>query len=146
LKWADVESSHRLHSFSLFSTPSFLLFPPSPSPTRQIKSIKFTEFNQGLDPESNPSKVHLYVNRENLGFEDCEDVDPTQTLHLTTEDLKESADPIALKYVRYQRVTSLTIFVEDNQGGEVSALGGLKLYGFAVDGTNMSEFKKKPEM
>jgi hypothetical protein len=30
---------------------------------------------------------------ENLGFEDCEDVDPTQTPHLTTEDLK-SAEPI----------------------------------------------------
>ena len=111
----------------------------------QIKSIKFTEFNQGLEPESNPSKVNLYVNRENLGFEDCEDVDPTQTLHLTTEDLKESADPIALKFVRYQRVTSLTIFVEDNQGGEVSALGAIKLFGRPVESTNMADFKKKPE-
>lgn len=80
-----------------------------------------------------------------MGFEDCEDVDPTQTLHLTTEDLKESADPIALKFVRYQRVTSLTIFVEDNQGGEVSALGAIKLFGRPVESTNMADFKKKPE-
>jgi len=98
-----------------------------------------------LEPESNPSKVNLYVNRENLGFEDCEDVDPTQTLHLTTEDLKESADPIQLKFVRYQRVTSLTIFVEDNQGGDVSALGSIKLFGRSVESTNMADFKKKPE-
>jgi hypothetical protein len=63
----------------------------------KIRSIKFVEFNSGLDPESNPTKVHLYVNRENLGFEDCGDVDPTQTLHLTSEDLKEGSEPIQLR-------------------------------------------------
>ena len=77
----------------------------------KIKSIKFVAFNGGADPELNPSKVHLYVNRENLGFEDCDDVDPTQTLHLTAEDLKEGAPPINLKYVKFQRVKSLTLFV-----------------------------------
>jgi PITH domain len=109
----------------------------------QVRSIKFTEFNNGMDPESNPSKIHLFVNRENLGFEDCEDVDPTQTLHLTTEDLKESAEPILLKYVKYQRVKSLTLFIEDNQGGDITALGGLKLYGRPVVSTNMADFKKQ---
>ena len=77
----------------------------------KIKSIKFVAFNAGADPSLNPSKVHLYVNRENLGFEDCDDVDPTQTLHLTAEDLKEGAPAINLKYVKFQRVKSLTLFV-----------------------------------
>lgn len=115
-------------------------------PILQVRSIKFVEFNNGLDPESNPSKVNLYVNRGNLGFEDCEDVDPTQTLHLTSEDLKESADPILLKYVKYQRVNSLTLFIEDNQGGEISALGGIKLFGRPVASTNMADFKKQQPM
>ena len=111
----------------------------------QIRSIKFTEFNQGIDPECNPSKLNLYVNRDNLGFEDCDDVDPTQTLHLTTEDLKESADPINLKFVKYQRVNSLTIFITDNQGGDVTALGGLKIYGRPLASTNMADFNKKQQ-
>mmetsp|Transcript_12674 Transcript_12674/g.24367 ORF Transcript_12674/g.24367 Transcript_12674/m.24367 type:complete len:190 (+) Transcript_12674:100-669(+) len=109
----------------------------------KIKTIKFIAFNDGVDPESNPSKVHLYVNRENLGFEDCDDVDPTQTLHLTAEDLKESAPPINLKYVLYQRVKSLTIFIEDNQGGEITSLGGLQLFGRTLETTNMNDFNKK---
>jgi hypothetical protein len=88
--------------------------------------------------------VSLFVNRENLGFEDIEDVDPTQTLHLTTEDLKENADPLSLMYVKYQRVKSLTIFIEDNQGGERTALGGISFYGRPVESTNMAEFKKNP--
>lgn len=111
----------------------------------KIKAIQFVAFNNGIDPESNPSKVHLYVNRENLGFEDCDDVDPEQTLHLTAEDLKEGATPINLKYVLFQRVSTLTIFIEDNQGGEITALGALKLYGQSVAGTNMADFKAKQE-
>jgi hypothetical protein len=34
----------------------------------KIKEIKLTEFNQGLEPENNPSKIHIFVNRDNLGF------------------------------------------------------------------------------
>ena len=97
-----------------------------------------------MEPERNPTEIRLYVNRENLGFEDCDDVDPTQTLHLTTEDLKESAPFINLKYVKFQRVKSLTLFVVDNQGGDVTALGGLRLMGRPVAGTNMNDFKKNP--
>ena len=109
----------------------------------KIKYLQLQAFNDNADPEKNPSQIHLYVNRENLGFEDAADVDPTQTLHLTSEDLKDR--PIPLKYVKYQRVKSLTLFIEDNQGGEVSALGGLKIFGRPVQSTNMAEFQKKPE-
>ncbi|GKY93183.1 hypothetical protein MPSEU_000286200 [Mayamaea pseudoterrestris] len=111
----------------------------------KLRSIKWTEYNNGIDPESNPSKVHLYVNRANLGFEDCEDVEATQTIQLTAEDLKENAPPTQLKYVKFQRVKTLTIFIEDNQGGEVSALGGIKFFGRPVDNVNMADFKKQPE-
>lgn len=87
--------------------------------------------------------VKLFVNRPNLGFEDIGDVDETQALELTAEDLREGADAIVLKYVKFQRVSSLTIFVEENDGGDVSALGGLKLYGKTVATTNMCDFKKQ---
>lgn len=30
--------------------------------------MKLTEFNNGIEPENNPSKIHLFVNRDNLGF------------------------------------------------------------------------------
>jgi hypothetical protein len=78
-----------------------------------------------------------------LGFEDCEDVDPEQVLELTAADLKESADAIILKYVKFQRVKSLTFFIEDNAGGDVSALGMLAIYGRPVATTNMKDFKKQ---
>ena len=83
------------------------------------------------------------MNRNNLGFEDIDDVDPTTILELSTEDLKESADPMPVKYVDYQRVKSVTIYIEDNNGGEFSALGALKVFGKPVATTNMKNFKKQ---
>lgn len=83
------------------------------------------------------------MNRENLGFEDCEDVDPTQTIHLSAAEVKEDADPVLLKYVKFQRVKSITLFIEDNAGGEVTALGALKIYGRPISTTNMKDFKKQ---
>jgi hypothetical protein len=68
-------------------------------------------------------------------------VDATQTIELTPEDLRDGAEPMLLKFVKFQRVSSITIFVEENDGGEVSALGGLQLYGKGVATTNMAEFK-----
>lgn len=109
----------------------------------KVQSIKFTEFNNGSEPENNPTNVKLYVNRNNLGFESIDDYDPTSELELEAGDLKENADNIMLKFVHYQRVKSLTIFIEDNNGGEITALGGLKMYGRSVATTNMADFKKQ---
>ncbi len=35
----------------------------------KVKSIKFSEWNMGSNPDMNPVKVHIHVNRNNLGFE-----------------------------------------------------------------------------
>ena len=109
----------------------------------QVYSLKLNEFNRGAEPDDNPTTVQVYVNRCNLGFEDVDDVEPTQTLELTAADLKEDADPILLKFLKFQRVRSITLFIEDNAGGDVSALGGLKFMGRPVATTNMADFKKQ---
>jgi len=109
----------------------------------KVHSIKFDEFNGGVAPELNPTAVRVFVNRNNLGFEDIEDVDPTQELQLSAADLKENADPLLLKFVKFQRVKSITLFIEENSGGDISALGGLKIMGRLVATTNMKDFKKQ---
>jgi hypothetical protein len=107
----------------------------------KIHSLKFTEFNNGSNPESQPTLIRLFVNRCNLGFEDVMDVDETQTMELTPEDLREGSEALLLKFIKFQRVSTLTIFIEDNDGGDTTALGGLKIYGKPLATTNMAEFK-----
>lgn len=109
----------------------------------KIASVKLTEFNRGAEPDINPTTVHIYANRTNIGFEDVDDVEPTQTIEITAADLKESSDPILLKFVKFQRVRNITLYIEENAGGDVSALGGLKILGRTVATTNMKDFKKQ---
>jgi hypothetical protein len=109
----------------------------------KVHSIKLTAFNLGLDEEANPTIIKLFVNRENIGFEDCDDIDPTQTLEILAEDLKEDAKPILLKFVKFQRVNSITVYIEENAGAEQTALGGLKFFGRTVGTTNMADLQKQ---
>ena len=59
-----------------------------------------------------PKTVKLYVNRVSMAFEDCEDSAPTQTLTLTPADLGRD---LPLQFVKFQNVSNLSVFVEDNQ-------------------------------
>jgi hypothetical protein len=109
----------------------------------KVKSIKFSEWNMGSNPDMNPVNVHIHINRNNLGFEDIEDVDPAQTITLTAADLQDVSDAIDLYYVKFQRVKSLTFFIEDNAGADITAIGGLQIMGRTVATTNMNDFKKQ---
>jgi len=91
----------------------------------------------------NPVTVHIHVNRNNLGFEDIEDVDPAQSITLKSGDLNEISDAIDLYYVKFQRVKSLTFFIEDNGGADVTGIGGLQIMGKTTATTNMNDFKKQ---
>jgi hypothetical protein len=102
-----------------------------------------TEFNLGSEPSENPTVIKLFVNRENIGFEDADDIDPTAEFLLTSKDLKEGGTSLILKFVKFQRVKSITLYVEENNGADVSALGMLKFYGRPVGTTNMADFKKQ---
>jgi ribosomal protein L15E len=64
---------------------------------------------------------------------------------MSEQNLKEGADPIALKFVKFQRCKSVTLFMEESAGGEQLALGGLHFYGFPVATMNMNHFKKQQE-
>jgi hypothetical protein len=109
----------------------------------KVQSIQLTAFNLGLEPDANPTIIKLFVNRDSIGFEDCDDIDPTQTLELSAEDLKEDGKPILLKFVKFQRVNSITVYIEENAGAEQTALGSLRFFGRTVGTTNMNDLKKQ---
>ena len=91
--------------------------------------------------DSAPRTVKLFANGLNLSFDNCEDMTPTQEFELTPADL--AADTQTKLYaVKFQRVNTLTVFVEDSNGADQTILSGLKFFGTTVIGTNMAEFKK----
>ncbi|CAN0204600.1 unnamed protein product, partial [Ascophyllum nodosum] len=91
-----------------------------------------------------PLTVKLYINRQSMGFSDTDDMEPAQTLELTPDDLVAGSVSV-LKFVKFQRVSGLSIFVADNNGAEQTFLSSIKFFGSSVAGTKMSEFKKVEE-
>lgn len=60
--------------------------------------------------ETAPRVVKLFANRTSLGFSDAGDIEPTQTIELTDDDLEPSKE-IELRFVKFQRVKSVTVSV-----------------------------------
>ncbi|CAN6308961.1 unnamed protein product [Urochloa humidicola] len=95
--------------------------------------------------EGGPKTVKLFSNKEHMGFSNVNDYPPSDTLDLSTDHLAENK-PATLKYVKFQNVRSLTIFIEDNQSGsDVTKIHKIALYGTTVDTTNMKDLKKIEE-
>ncbi|CAM9182484.1 unnamed protein product [Chrysoparadoxa australica] len=108
--------------------------------TVRLHSIDF----RAPSNDTAPLTVKLFTNKVSMGFSDAEDTTPTQVLELTPEDLAEGSVTL-LKFVKFQRVSSLSIFVEDNNGAETSCLSAIKFLGSTVASFNMNEFKKQGE-
>ncbi|KAJ4822270.1 hypothetical protein Tsubulata_006375 [Turnera subulata] len=91
--------------------------------------------------EEGPKTVKLFSNREHMGFSNVNDYPPSDTAVLSPENLQ--GKPVILKYVKFQNVRSLTIFIEDNQSGsDVTKVQKIALFGTTVETTDMKSLKK----
>ncbi|KAJ7684817.1 PITH domain-containing protein [Mycena polygramma] len=98
--------------------------------------------------EQAPKRVKLLVNRPSIGFEDVEDAEEpevAQILDISEDDVRNGR-PIALRFVRFQTVTSLHIFVVSNQGGaDETRIDGVDVLGVTVETTKDLKGLKQEE-
>ncbi|KAG8466675.1 hypothetical protein KFE25_008054 [Diacronema lutheri] len=95
--------------------------------------------------EGAPRTLKLYVNRSSMGFDDTESFPPTQVLELSRSDFAaDGSATVALNFVKFQCVQSLTLFIADNQqGSDVTALARLQFVGMPIQATNVNDLKKQ---
>ena len=102
--------------------------------THKLTAIRLAGPSDGTAP----STVKLFVNKLSMSFDDCEDFCPTQTLTLTSAE-----QTIQLAPTKFTNVSSLSVFIEGNQGDEeATCLSSLGLVGVPVHTTNMKDLKK----
>mmetsp|Transcript_28299 Transcript_28299/g.61949 ORF Transcript_28299/g.61949 Transcript_28299/m.61949 type:complete len:179 (+) Transcript_28299:104-640(+) len=92
--------------------------------------------------ESAPSSVRLFVNKIGLDFDTAKSEAPTQELTLAPKDVTPDAPPTELRYVLFQNVSTLSLFIGGNQGDEEqTALSKLVLVGSVInhEGAKRSE-------
>ncbi|KAF9354259.1 Thioredoxin-like protein 1 [Mortierella sp. AD094] len=89
-----------------------------------------------------PKTIKLYVNKLTLGFDETDSVQETQTIVLSESDY-EGNGLIPLRFVKFQNVTSVILFIEDNLGDEeTTQIKQLVFIGSPLDSTDMSALKK----
>lgn len=111
-----------------------LLFVPFQSMLK-VHSLHFTSLppSEGEDTPMRPKTLKIYSNKaHNLGFDEAEDIPPTQQIELTTKDWdsKTGTAKAELRFVKFQNVTSLVVFVVDGDGdGERVRLDRVRIIG-----------------
>jgi len=107
------------------------------------QAVKLHSLKLHGPPDKGPKNIKVFINQPRaLDFDQAESMEPVQAFDLKPEDI-ESNGIIPLRFVKYQNVQSLTIFVKDNQGGEeTTQIDNLYIFGSPIGTTNMSDFKR----
>ncbi|KAI1852241.1 hypothetical protein JX265_006290 [Neoarthrinium moseri] len=92
-----------------------------------------------------PKTIKLFTNRpHNLGFDEAEDIQPTQEIVIGENDWNANGTAnISLRFVRFQNISSLVLFVVDGDGdSEKVRLDRVRLIGESGEKREMGKLEK----
>jgi hypothetical protein len=127
-----------------------MLFVPFQS-TLKVHSLQVTSLppSDGEDDDEvpmRPKTVHLYTNRSHvLGFDEADDIPPVQAVTIQPEDwdAKTGTAKIDLRFVKFQRVTSLVVFFVDGDGdSDKLRVDRIRIFGEAGEKREMGKLEK----
>ncbi|KAM4643453.1 thioredoxin-like protein 1 isoform 3-T3 [Amazona ochrocephala] len=98
---------------------------------------------QGPDNGQGPKAIKIFINLpRSMDFEEAERSEATQALELGPDDIRPEG-LIPLRYVKFQNVNSVTLFVQSNHGEEeTTRISYFTFIGTPVQATNMNDFKR----
>lgn len=127
-----------------------MLFVPFMS-TMKVHSLHITSLPPKGDGDApmRPRTLKIYANRANiLGFEEAEDVVATQEVSLNERDWDEKTGTarVELRFVKFQNVKSLVLFVVDGDGdGEKVRIDRLRFLGETGEKRDQGKLEKVGE-
>ncbi|VDN50807.1 unnamed protein product [Dracunculus medinensis] len=94
--------------------------------------------------DSAPKTVKIFSNlTKTLDFDRAGASDGVQTIYFSEKVLKFKGELLNLRYVKFQNVNNIQLFVADNQGNvDNTCVQSLRLYGTPVSAMNMQDFKR----
>jgi len=113
--------------------------------TLQITSLPPTPSEDDDEIPMRPKTINIYSNRSHvLGFEEADDIPATQTVTLSADDWDSTGTAnISLRFVKFQNVTSLVVFVVDGDGeGERVRVDRLRIIGESGEKRELGKLEK----
>lgn len=127
-----------------------MLFIPFQS-TLRVHSLHLTSIPTKDDEEAamRPKTIRLYKNRAHtLGFDEADDIEATQVVELQSSDWDEETGTIKieLRFVKFQNLTSLVLFVVDGEGdADKTRLDRIRIIGDSGEKRDMGKLEKVGE-
>ncbi|EMC91300.1 hypothetical protein BAUCODRAFT_322316 [Baudoinia panamericana UAMH 10762] len=126
-----------------------MLFVPFQS-TLKLHSIHLTSVipaeGTGDDEVMRPKTLKIFTNRSTVvGFDEADDLPCTQEIELKESDwdAKTATAKVELRYVKFQNVSSIVIFVADGEGeGEKTRIDRLRFVGTGGEKRDMGKLEK----
>jgi len=126
-----------------------MLFIPFTS-TIKVHTIQISSYAQRDEDEDDdevparPRRIELYTNRShNLGFDEAEGVQATQEIELKPDDWKNNMATIETRFVKFQNVSSLVMFVVDAEGdAEKTRIDRIRIIGESGEKRAMGKLQK----
>ena len=90
-----------------------------------------------------PKTVKIFTNQpQTLDFDKADSMEAVQVLNLSEKEVT-SGEAVPLRFVKFQNVSNLQLFIKDNQtGAETTVVHHLAFIGSPVSTTKMSDFKR----
>ncbi|XP_076235201.1 thioredoxin-like [Calliopsis andreniformis] len=107
------------------------------------QAVKVHSLKIKAPKDKGPKNIKLYINQpRTIDFDMADSNTSIQDLTLSVKDIDEG-NPIPLRFVKFQNVQNLQIFVKDNQSGtETTRIDHIAVIGSPISTTNMGEFKR----
>ncbi|KDR11479.1 thioredoxin-like protein 1 [Zootermopsis nevadensis] len=106
------------------------------------QAVKVHSLKIKAPQDKGPKTIKLFINQpRTLDFDMADSYQAVQELQLTPEDLEGM--PVNLRYVKFQNVQNIQLFIKDNQeGNDTTHIDHITFIGSPISTTNMGEFKR----
>lgn len=106
--------------------------------------VKIHSLKIRAPPLLGPKEIKLFINQpRTIDFDMAESMNCVQELTLDPKDLQEGPQTVNLRFVKFQNVQNIQIYVRNNQsGGEVTQIDYLGFIGSPIMTTKMNDFKR----
>ncbi|PSN41069.1 Thioredoxin-like protein 1 [Blattella germanica] len=106
------------------------------------QAVKVHSLKIKAPQDKGPKTIKLFINQpRTLDFDMADSYQAVQEIEVTPEELE--GNPVNLRYVKFQNVQNIQLFVKNNQSGsETTQIDHLAFIGSPISTTNMGEFKR----